>query len=173
MSSDCVSMVERCSCFPLNSPLLVHLNCTKREKEEAVITMPYTLSTTHTVKWHFSMRDLFMWIMQVDICLHKFVSHYIILAWLFYHAHLTFAFALWHLHWHSHLWSAVFDTFELWLFSATSNPWCSLPTAKPTSLGDTMTVSTNAAVIQEVQAAQQPRKRKAYTSFATVIIHCF
>ena len=40
----------------------------------------------------------------------------------------------------------------------------SLPTAEDTTLGDTVTQSTNAAVLREVQA-ERPRKRKAYTMF--------
>ena len=44
-------------------------------------------------------------------------------------------------------------------------PMASLPTAKHTSLGDNVGALANATVLQEVQAAQQPRKRKMYTSF--------
>ena len=39
----------------------------------------------------------------------------------------------------------------------------SLPTAKETRLGNTVTQSANAAILREVQQAKQPRKRKAYT----------
>ena len=40
----------------------------------------------------------------------------------------------------------------------------SLPTAEETALGDTVTQSANGTVLREVQA-EQPRKRKPYTSF--------
>ena len=40
----------------------------------------------------------------------------------------------------------------------------SLPTAEETALGDTVTQSTNATVLREVQA-DRPRKRKPYTVF--------
>ena len=51
----------------------------------------------------------------------------------------------------------------------------SLPTAKETALGDTMTQSANAAVLREVQT-ERLRKSKPYTVFTPVYYHwkiCF
>ena len=58
------------------------------------------------------------------ICSHKFVSHYIIRAWFFYHAHLTFTFELRHSHWHSHF---DLQSSTPWIFNYGSFPTHGVP----------------------------------------------